>query len=102
MAESGAGRSHLVLRMMEKGIKIECSAKVTSVTETEIHYEQNGIEHVISDADTLVFAAGYHTDPTVANMLKEAGVVYHLIGDANKPANIKEAITQAWNLTKDL
>lgn len=102
MSESGAGRSHLVLRMMEKGIKIECSAKVTSVTEHEIHYEQKGFEHVISDADTLVFAAGYHTDPSLEDMLKEAGVSYHLIGDANKPANIKEAITQAWNLTKDL
>lgn len=102
MSESGAGRSHLVLRMMEKGIKIECSAKVTSVTEHEIHYEKKGFEHVISDADTLVFAAGYHTDPSLEDMLKEAGVSYHLIGDANKPANIKEAITQAWNLTKDL
>ena len=102
MAESGAGRSHLVLRMIEKGIHIECGAKVTSVTETEIHYEQNGVEHVISDADTLVFANGYHVDPSVEEMLKNAGVVYHVIGDGLKPANIKEAITQAWNLAKDL
>ena len=77
-------------------------AKVTSVTETEIHYEQNGVEHVISDADTLVFANGYHVDPSVEEMLKNAGVVYHVIGDGLKPANIKEAITQAWNLAKDL
>ena len=35
-------------------------------------------------------------------MLKNAGVVYHVIGDGLKPANIKEAITQAWNLAKDL
>ena len=102
MAESGAGRSHLVLRMIEKGIHIECGAKVTSVTETEIHYEQNGVEHIISDADTLVFANGYHVDPSVEEMLKNAGVVYHVIGDGLKPANIKEAITQAWNLAKDL
>lgn len=102
MAESGAGRSHLVLRMMEKGIKIECSAKVTSVTEQEIHYEQNGVEHVISDADTLVFAAGYHVDSVVENMLKEAGVNYHVVGDAKKPSNIKEAISQAWEIAKDL
>jgi len=102
MAESGAGRSHLVLRMMEKGIKIECSAKVTSVTESEIHYEQNGIEHVIADADTLVFAAGYHVDPTIENMLQKAGVSYHLVGDAKKPSNIKEAISQAWDIAKDL
>ena len=102
LQESGAGRSHLVLRMMEKGIRIECSAKVTSVTETEIVYEQNGTEHVISDADTLVFAAGYHVETAVEDMLKEAGVKYHLAGDARKPANIKEAISQAWEIAKDL
>lgn len=102
MAESGAGRSHLVLRMMEKGIRIECLAKVTSVSETEIRYEQNGVEHVISDADTLVFAAGYHVDSSVEEMLKASGLKYTLVGDARKPANIKEAISQAWEIAKDL
>ena len=52
--ETGAGRSVLVMRMMEKGIHIECNAKVVSTTEDTITYEQNGVEHTIT-ADTLIF-----------------------------------------------
>ena len=59
MNESGPGRSLLVRRMMEKGIKIITSAKVESVTETEINYTLEGVTHTIKDADTLIFAAGY-------------------------------------------
>ena len=58
--------------MMAKGVHIECNAKVTAVTEDSITYEQGGVEHVITDADTLVFANGYHVDPTIEEMLKEA------------------------------
>lgn len=102
MSESGAGRSHLVLRMIEKGIHIECQAKVTSVNETEIRYEQNGIEKVIKDADTLVFANGYHIEPSMEEMLKESGLSYHRIGDGNKVGNIKDAIQAAWQLCKEM
>ena len=102
MSESGAGRSHLVLRMMEKGIHIECNAKITSVSETEIRFEQNGVEKVIADADTLVFANGYHIESTMEDMLKEAGVTYHMIGDGAKVGNIKDAINGAWELCKEM
>ena len=61
MNESGPGRSLLVRRMMEKGVKIITSAKVDSVTETEINYTQDDVTHTIKDADTLIFAAGYKT-----------------------------------------
>ena len=43
MNESGPGRSLLVRRMMEKGVKIITSAKVDSVTETEINYTQDDV-----------------------------------------------------------
>ena len=75
---------------------MECSAKVTSTTETTITYEQNGKECVITDADTLVFANGYHVESDVEDMLKAAGCFYHLIGDGNKVGNIKDAIQQGW------
>jgi len=51
---------------------------------------------IIEDADTLVFANGYHVESTVEEMLKEAGCFYHLIGDGNKVGNIKDAIQQGW------
>jgi len=102
MTESGSARSVLVQRMMAKGVKIECLAKVTEVTETTISYEQNGETHVIADADTLVFANGYHVDPAMEEMLKAAGVTYHLIGDGLKVGNLKDAISGAYELTKEL
>ncbi len=102
MAESGSGRSVLVQRMMAKGIHIECNAKVTGVTEDTITYEQGGVEHVISDADTLIFANGYHVDPTIEDMLKEANTHYHLIGDGEKVGNLRDAITRAYEVVKNI
>ena len=102
MNESGPGRSLLVRRMMERGVKIITSAKVDSVTETEINYTQDDVTHTIKDADTLIFAAGYKKNPAVEEMLEESGLNYHMIGDAHEIGNIKTAITEAYNLTKDL
>lgn len=102
MNESGPGRSLLVRRMMEKGVKIITSAKVDSVTETEINYTQDDVTHTIKDADTLIFATGYKKNPAVEEMLEESGLNYHMIGDAHEIGNIKTAITEAYNLTKDL
>ncbi|MBR4026619.1 MAG: FAD-dependent oxidoreductase, partial [Lachnospiraceae bacterium] len=102
MTESGAGRSHLVQRMMGKGIHIECLAKVVSVTQDTITYEQNGKEICITDADTLVFATGYHIESTMEDMLKEVGVTYHLIGDGHKVGNIKDAIFEGYQVGKEI
>ena len=102
LAETGAGRSLLVQRMIQKGIKIHSNAKVTEVTETTISFEQNGVVHTISDADTLVFAVGYHVDPDFKAMLETLPNTVHMIGDCNKVGSIKEAITDAWNVTKEL
>jgi len=102
MTEGGVVRSKLAMRMMEKGIRIECGAKVTSVTEDTITFERNGEEYVITDADTLVFANGYHIDSAAEDMLKAAGSVYHLIGDGAKVGNIKDAISGAYEIARNL
>ena len=88
--------------MMAKGIHIECNAKVTKVTEDTIIYEQNGVEHAIVDADTLVFANGYHVDPAIEDMLKAANTHYHLIGDGEKVGNLRDAITRAYEVVKHI
>ena len=102
MKETGAGRSVLVQRMMAKGIHIECNAKVINTTETTITYEQNGKEYAIEDADTLIFANGYHIDNAIEDMLKETGVTYHLIGDGHKVGNIKDSISEGYEVAKSL
>lgn len=102
MKESGPGRSLLVQRMIKKGVKILINSKVEAVDEDKIRYSQNGIEHVIDDADTLVFASGYRTDESFENMLKKANITYHIIGDAHQVGNIKDAIGEAYKLTRHI
>lgn len=102
MNESGPGRSLLVQRMMKKGVKILVNTKVVAVEKDKIKYLQNGVEGVIDDADTLIFACGYQTDPAYENMLKELKMSYHLIGDAHQVGNIKDAIGEAYRLARDV
>lgn len=52
--ESGATKSLLTRRMMEKGVKIELNSKITYVDENTIKYEKNHQEYVLDDVDTLV------------------------------------------------
>lgn len=100
--ESGPGRSLLVQRMMKKGIEIICNAKVEKVETETIYYTKEGKEFCISDADTLVFAAGYRNDSAMEDLLKECGMTYHMIGDAKKTGTIKDAVSEGYQIAKDL
>lgn len=72
------------------------------MTEDTITFEKDSAEYVIPDADTLVFANGYHVDSAMEDMLKAAGAVYHLIGDGAKVGNIKDAISGAYEIARAL
>lgn len=102
MKESGPGRSLLVQRMMSKGVNLITSAKVERVEEDKIFYSKDEQEYCINDADTLVFALGYRVDPSVEDMLKEAKVKYHMIGDSNKVGNLKDAIHDGYETVKNI
>lgn len=102
LQESGPGRSLLTQRMMKKGIQIHCKSKVEKVEAEKIYYTENGEEHCISDADTLVLAMGYRPDSKLEETLKKANVSYHLIGDAKKVGNIKDAITEGYQIAREI
>ena len=93
--ESGATKSLLTRRMMEKGVKIELDSKITYVDETTIKYEKNNQEYVLNDVDTLVFAVGYQP---ISSPIENA----HLIGDCQKVGTLKDAISQAYQITKEI
>ncbi len=93
--ESGATKSLLTRRMMEKGVKIELNASVTEVTKDTIKYQKNNQEYILDDVDTLIFAVGY--DPIVLPIENA-----HLIGDCNKVGTLKDAISQAYQITKEI
>ena len=58
-------------------------------------YEKNHQEYVLDDVDTLVFAVGYNP---VASPIENA----HLIGDCQKVGTLKDAITNAYQITKEI
>ena len=53
------------------------------------------IKNVLDDVDTLVFAVGYNP---VASPIENA----HLIGDCQKVGTLKDAITNAYQITKEI
>ena len=93
--EGGAAKSRLTQRLMSKGVKLLLNAQVKKVDESTITYEQDGEEHTIKDADTLVFAVGY--TPTKVEYENA-----HYIGDCDKVGNLKDAIGEAYQLAKSL
>lgn len=100
--EGAAGRAALITRMMSKGVHVLTEARVTGVTEDSISYEKDGEEHVIEGADTMVLALGYRPDGSLAEALTAAGARVHVIGDAEKPGNIKDAMAAAYALAREL
>ena len=102
MKEAGVPRSVLVQRMVKKGVHIITKAAVDTVENDKIYYTTEGVQKVIDDADTLVFATGYKVCPTMEEMLKEAGVTYHMVGDAAAVGTIKEAISTGYEVAKAL
>ena len=100
--ESGPGRSLLVQRMMEKGVQILCDAKVESVSKNVICYSKDGAVHEITDADTLVLAMGYRSNNSLEAQLQEAGIACHVLGDCKQTGNIKDAISQGYELARTL
>ena len=102
MKEAGVPRSVLVQRMVKKGVHIITKAAVDTVENDKIYYTTEGVQKVIGDADTLVFATGYKVCPAMEDMLREAGVTYHMVGDAAAVGTIKEAISTGYEVAKAL
>jgi len=100
--EGGAGRAVLITRMLSKGVHVLTEAKVTEITEDTISYEKDGEVHTITGADTLVLAMGYRPNTKLADDLAAAGVATHVLGDANKCGNIRDAIGDGYKVACEL
>ena len=101
--EGGAAKSRLTRRLMEKGVHIERNTTVSAVDETTITLQntQDGMTRVIKDADTLVFAVGYAPQlPVFPDAIPEEKI--HRIGDCSKVGNLKDAISSAYAVAKEI
>ena len=102
MKDAGAGRASIVQRMMKKPIEMVTSATLTRVDKDNIYYEQNGVEHCINDADTLVYAVGYRSNNSLVSQLEDAGIKVYVTGDASSVATLKEAISSGYEVARKI
>ncbi len=102
MKDAGAGRASIVQRMMKKPIDMVTSATLTRVDKENIYYEQNGVEHCINDADTLIYAVGYRSNNSLREKLEEVGVKVYICGDASSVGTLKEAISTGYEIAKNI
>lgn len=102
MKDASSSRSAVMKRLQNKGVKLINNAIVREVTSNTITYEQNGVKYEINDADSLLFAVGYKPNEAFINEIKNLGNKCYVIGDAEKSASVKEAISSAFELAKNL
>ena len=81
----------------EETVRIELNAQVTNVDEESITYVKEGVEHKITEADTLIFAVGY-----APKKVEVEAENVHYIGDCEKVGTLKDAITNAHEIAKNI
>jgi len=80
----------------ERGIVCECGAKVTEVTPDSVTFERDGEEHVLP-ADTVIVAAGYRPNNALADELDGRVADLAVVGDAEHPRKIINAVHEAYH-----
>lgn len=87
--------TRLINDVEELGVEIRTGSKVLSVKDGVLRYEQNGVENESKKYDFIITAVGMRSESALAEALKEAGSAPIIIGDANKPLNIANALLDA-------
>src|SRR3712207_5893729 len=76
----------------EKGVVMSTNTKLLEVTEggTGVIVEKDGKEEVLSGFSKIIFCCGAKPVNNLAEELKDVEV--HIIGDANKPGQVHNAV----------
>ncbi len=99
--DKSPGRSLLVRRLLDKGVELITNARVTKVGEDSLTYATGEEEHTLA-CDTVILACGYQSENRLAEALTKAEIPFYNIGDSVKPGKIKEAVTSAYQIAKNL
>ncbi len=76
------------------GIKIITDARILKIDHGEIRYEKDGQQSL--PFDSVIIATGSKPVRRVADLLKQTGIPFSVIGDSVNTAGIREAIHQAY------
>lgn len=80
----------------ERNIGIAANAKVTKITSDSVSYIKDGQEYVI-ECDTVIIAAGYRSNNKLENELEGKLKDLTVIGDAEAPRKIINAIHEGYH-----
>lgn len=88
----------LMKQLKQLGVKIKTNTKVLSIDEKALHVETSEGDQFIP-ADHIVLAIGYRPlGKELTEYLEAAGYDFTVIGDAKKPADIMEALKDAYQI----
>lgn len=88
-----------VTRLMEElakhNVELITEANCTEIKGNTVIYNKDGKDAQITDVDTVVLATGTKSYDPISAYLKEKGIEYYVIGDAEKPGMLVDAIHPA-------
>lgn len=83
------------------GVETRTKAKVRQIAEDSVEIECKGeIEKI--PADTVVLAVGTHENSQLQREIEATGLSYQVIGDAQKPAMVFDAIHQGYAMGRNI
>lgn len=99
--ELGSTRFLVKKELKEKCVKTYTGAKAIRYEDKLLHYESEGNLKFL-EADAVIMALGYRSSgKELVKLLEEKQIPHAVVGDAQKPANVKEALLSAYEKLKD-
>jgi 2,4-dienoyl-CoA reductase-like NADH-dependent reductase (Old Yellow Enzyme family)/thioredoxin reductase len=95
-------RFHLEKRLRGAQVKFLTRAEVLGITADSIRVRKKGVEQSIDGFDTVILATGRTPNNSLAKELEQLNIPMFIIGDANTPRGIKEAISGGARAARDL
>jgi 2,4-dienoyl-CoA reductase (NADPH2) len=93
-----ANRYVVIDRLVAAGIRLETGVKAQAIAKTGVKVIRNGLYPEFFEADTVVLSAGMVSNDEIARALEGKVPTVFKIGDAAKPASVKEAMESAFKI----
>ena len=96
-------RQRLLLTSLNKyGVKRMTGSKCIGIEGNTVLVEKDGATMQLRDIDTVIIAAGVRAYNPLEEQVTKLGIPYYVIGDAQKPAKIINAIQQAAKVAREI
>ncbi|OGP59372.1 MAG: hypothetical protein A2V65_03165 [Deltaproteobacteria bacterium RBG_13_49_15] len=102
-ADYGPANRYVVIdRLVAAGIRLETGVKAEAITKTGVKVIRGGLYPEFFEADTVVLSVGMVPDDEIARTLEGRVSSVLKIGDAAKPASVKEAMESAFKIAMQI